>query len=81
MTHSAGDLMVVLANLVPGRHHGGSCACQGTASRVVALESLFDRRPCTILRVWLTEVPELHSGRCGNISSALVHTVLGMALQ
>jgi hypothetical protein len=36
---SVGELTAVLANLVPGRRRGGSCARPGVASRVVALTS------------------------------------------
>jgi hypothetical protein len=81
MAHSVGDSMAVLANLVPGRHRGASCACLGAASRVVALESLSDRRPYTNSRAWLTGDRKLHSGRRGDVLSTWVPTLLGMALQ
>jgi hypothetical protein len=79
--HSAGDSMAVLANLVPGRRSGSSCPCPGAASRVVAPDSLSDRRPYTNSRAWLTGDRKLHSGRRGDVPSAWVPIVLGMALQ
>jgi hypothetical protein len=81
MAHSACDSMVVMADLVPGMRRGGSCACPGAASRVSALGFLSDRRPYTSSRVWLMGDRNLHNGRHGDIPSAWVPTVLGMALQ
>jgi hypothetical protein len=81
MAHSAGDSMAVLVNLAPDRHRGGSCACPGTTSRVVAPESLFGRRPYTNSRAWLTGDQKLHNSRRGDVPSAWVSTVMGMTLQ
>jgi hypothetical protein len=47
MAQSVGDQTAVPVNLAPGRRRGGSYACPGTASRVVALELFSDRRPYT----------------------------------
>jgi hypothetical protein len=79
--HSTGDLTAVLVNLAPGRRHGGSYACPGTASRVVASESLLGRRPYTNSRAWLMGDQKLHSGRRGDVPLAWVPTVLGITLQ
>jgi hypothetical protein len=81
MAHSAGDLMAILANLGPSVCPGGSCTCPGATSRVVTLEFLLGRRSYASSKVWLTGVPELHSGRCGGVPSAWVPTGLGVALQ
>jgi hypothetical protein len=45
MAHNVMELTVVLTNLASGGHRGESCARPGAASRVVALELLFGRRP------------------------------------
>jgi hypothetical protein len=68
--HIVGDLAAVPANLAPGRCRGGSCACPGTASRVVALELLSDQRPYTNSRAWLMGNQKLHIGRRSDIPSA-----------
>jgi hypothetical protein len=81
VAHSADDSMTVLANLAPGRHRGGSCACPGAASRVVVLKFSFDRRLYTSSRVRLTGDRKLHSDMRGDVLSACVLSVLGMALQ
>jgi hypothetical protein len=81
MAHCAGDSMAVPTNLVPGRCRDNSCACPGVASRVVAPESLSERRPYTNSRVWLMGDRKLHSGRHGDVPSAWVPKVLGMTLQ
>jgi hypothetical protein len=81
MAYSADDSMSVLVNLTPGMRRGGSCAFPGMASRVVALESLFDRHPYTNSRVWLTGDRKLHSGRRGGVPSTSIPAVLGMTLR
>jgi hypothetical protein len=78
--HTAGDSMAVLANLAPGKRRGGSCACPGATSRVVAPESLSDRRSYTNSRYWLTGEWKLRRGRRGDVPSAWVPIVLGMTL-
>jgi hypothetical protein len=79
MARSVEELTTVLANLVPGRCCGRSCARPGVASRVVALELLFDRCLYTDSRAWLTEHWRLHSGGRGDVLSTWVPTVWGMA--
>jgi hypothetical protein len=81
MAHSACDSMSVLANLVPGMCRGGSCSCLGAASRVAALGFLSDLHPYTGSRLWQTGDRKLHNGMRGDVSSAWVPTVLGMARQ
>jgi hypothetical protein len=51
------------------------------ASRVVALESLFDRRSYTNSRVWLMGDQKLHNSTRGGVPSPWIPTVLGMTLQ
>jgi hypothetical protein len=81
MAHSVEQLTTVLANLAPGRRRGGSYACPRAASRVVAPESSFGRRPYANSRAWLTRDQKLHNSRRGDIPSVWVPTVLGMTLQ
>jgi hypothetical protein len=81
MAYSVMELTTVLVNLASSRRRGGSCARPGAASRVVALELLFDRRLYANLRAWLTEDRRLRSGGRGDVLSTWVPTVRGMALQ
>jgi hypothetical protein len=81
MAYIVVESTIVLANLASGGRHGGSCACPGAASRVVALELLFGRRPYANSRAWLTEARGLYSGGRGDVSSIWVPTVLGMPRQ
>jgi hypothetical protein len=80
MAYSVVELTTVLANLASGKRHGGSCARPGAASRVVALESSFGRRPYADSRAWLTEDRRLHNSGCDDVLSTWVPTVLGMTL-
>jgi hypothetical protein len=81
MTHSVMELAVVLGNLASGGRRGGSCACPGAASRVVALEFLLGRHPYADSRARLTEDRRPHRGGRGDVPSIQVPTVLGMTLQ
>jgi hypothetical protein len=81
MAYSVVELTFVLANLACGRRRGESCARPGATSRGVASEFLFDRRPYASSRGWLTEDRRPHSGGRGDVLSAWVSAVLGMALQ
>jgi hypothetical protein len=81
MVHSVVELTVVLTNLSSGGRRGGSCACPGVASRVVALELLLGRHPYADSRARLTEDQGLHNGGCGDVPSTWVPTVMGMTLQ
>jgi hypothetical protein len=79
MAYNVVELTTVLAHLAFGRRRGGSCARPG-ASRVVALELLFDRRPYANSRAWLAEDRRPHNGGRGDDLSTWVPTVRGMAL-
>jgi hypothetical protein len=81
MVYIVMDLTAVMENLASGRRRGGSCARPGAASRVVALESSFDRCPYANSRAWLTEDWRLDNGGRGDVMSTWVPTVLGMTLQ
>jgi hypothetical protein len=70
VVHSASDLTAVPTNLSPGRRRGVSCARPEVASRVVAPESLFERRPYTNSRAWLMGDQKLHNGKRGDVPSA-----------
>jgi hypothetical protein len=80
MAHSVMELTVVLANLVSGERRGGSCACPGVVSRVVALELLLGRRSYADSRGRLREERRPHNGGRGDVPSTWVPTVLGMTL-
>jgi hypothetical protein len=69
MAYSVVELTTFLANLSFARRRGGSCACPGAASRVVASESSFDHRLQVNSRAWLTEDRKLHSNGRGDVLS------------
>jgi hypothetical protein len=60
MAYNVVELTTILAHLAFGRRRCGSCARPG-ASRVVALELLFDHRPYANSRAWLAEDRRPHT--------------------
>jgi hypothetical protein len=75
------DLKVVLTNLGPCAHRGGSCSCLEAASRVVLPVPKSGRRPYTGSRVWLTRELVLYGTRRGDVPSRQSPTASGMAPQ